>query len=551
MEQSKIKENFLLLLIVFAVLVGAMFRLNGLHRSLEYDEVWTFRHYVQIPFSQIFTDLATPNNHPLNTLFIQWSLCNDQSDFYQLRLPVLLFGIATILLTILFVWRTLKRKDAVFFAASCIAFNGYLIHYSQTARGYSIQSFFVLLTAAALYWLAQHKNSILYGAIFLFSAVCSCLTITSGLLFVCALCCAFAAVRIRKTDFKSLVKENLVFLIAALLFCVFAGSWYGINYSRIAAGQTFGTDVTHPWDFLKFVFEISTKLILFPFIFIHIAVLFLKKHPQKKISVSTLIFLCLCFLSALVTKAGSARVYLPMFPVAAISAAMVIPDAMVIFRKEKWTTPVFLISAILLALPINITWNSLRSPDYIPLMQEIMRDVEPDILVNFSVHDTYPMNCNVPESRDDFLKRIQSPHLKGFLQVNSPGVISVYDIQKQSAAIITPPSGPARTVQSETGTNIDYYVLQPLTLNDDPRGKILLAVILPQPEGMFAFFCQGVFSMETWYQANFSLTGELTSVRGAKLRYGLLICPSANYEAKYYLKITQLTRNNWRFYILR
>ena len=67
------------------------------------------------------------------------------------------------ILTIILTWKAVKRKDAVIFAAACIAFNGYLIHYSQTARGYSIQTFFVLLTAASLALLAKHKKSVPSG----------------------------------------------------------------------------------------------------------------------------------------------------------------------------------------------------------------------------------------------------------------------------------------------------------------------------------------------------------------------------------------------------
>ncbi|MEI3003596.1 MAG: hypothetical protein V8T87_03105 [Victivallales bacterium] len=48
-------------------------RLYGLRtRNLEYDEIWTFAHYVKLPLREIFTELAVPNNHPLNTLFIKY-----------------------------------------------------------------------------------------------------------------------------------------------------------------------------------------------------------------------------------------------------------------------------------------------------------------------------------------------------------------------------------------------------------------------------------------------------------------------------------------------
>ena len=74
MENDK-KENCLILgITLLLVLSGIALRLYGLRtRNLEYDEIWTFAHYVKLPLREIFTELAVPNNHPLNTLFIKYS----------------------------------------------------------------------------------------------------------------------------------------------------------------------------------------------------------------------------------------------------------------------------------------------------------------------------------------------------------------------------------------------------------------------------------------------------------------------------------------------
>ena len=552
MENSSFKEKIMLILIGAAALAGIFLRFNGWsQRSLEYDEVWTFLNYSGIPVSKIFTDLSTPNNHPLNTLFIQWCIDKNNFYFYQLRLPVLLFGIATILLTVLLTWKAVKRKDSVLFATACISFNGYLVHYSQTARGYSIQTFFVLLAAAALFWLSRHKNSLLYGLLFIFAAVCCCLTITSGLIFICALCGAYLFAVFRKTSFKTLIQENCVFLGAALVFCLFAGLWYGLNYNSISAGQSFGTSVVHPWAFLKFISEMLTKLILWPFVIIHIAVLFIKKHPRKKISLFALTFMGLTFLSALVVKAGFDRVYLPLFPIAAISAAVVIPDLLYHFRKEKLTTPLLLLFSVLTIFPMNYSRKSQMKPDYIPLMKEIMQDIEPDIFVNFTVHDTYPLRFNYPESVQDYLTRLGTPALKGFLQVNSKGNISAYNPQTGSAVHITPPSAPIQSMQSQTGTDIELFALEPLTPRTDPKGKILLVTMSPHPHDMFLRYFQPMVSAEQWCMANTFLTTQLYSPEGKPLKSGAYICPEAKQTAEYYLNISHATGLNWRFYIVK
>ena len=86
-------------------------------------------------------------------------------------------------------------------------------------------------------------------------------------------------------------------------------------------------------------------------------------------------------------------------------------------------------------------------PDYIPLMEEIIRDIEPDIFVNFTVHDTYPLRFNRPDSVKDYLNRLGKPVLKGLLQVNSKGNISVYDPKSGSSIHITTPKGPFHKVE--------------------------------------------------------------------------------------------------------
>ena len=549
---EKTKDNLFLLLIIAIAAAGIIFRFDGLQfRSLEYDEIWTCVNYAPASLTQIFTDLSTPNNHPLNTLFIQKSVNWFGDDFGFIRLPVFLFGIATLLLSIFLSWKAIKRKDAVIFTTACIAFNGYLIHYSQTARGYSIQTFFVLLTAAALYWLSKHGKSVFYGSLFLFAAICSCLTITSGLIFVCALCGAFIAARFRKTEFKTLCKENLSFIISAFLFLVFAGVWYGMNYKVISAGQTFGTSVIHPWAFLKFFSEMMFKLMLIPFAVIHVIVLFIKKHPRKRVSVFALVFLGLTFLSALVTKAGFDRVYLPVFPVMTITSAMILPGIFFAFKKEKLTSLCFFILAFLIALPMNYVRKKQLPPDYIPLMKEISENVGKDILVNFTPHDSYPMRYNVPESAQDYLQRISSPVLRGFVQVNPQGGISVYEPRSGNTAVLKSPAGPVNHFISESGTGMELYELTPLSLKDNPEGKMLLLTMTPHPRQLFLTFFQPMAASEQWYLANLFLTSQLVSPTGAPMNSGAYLCPAAAHKAEYYLNISRNTGLNWRFYLVK
>lgn len=544
-------EKFLKLIILAIAAAGIILRFNGLSsRSLEYDEIWTVQHYLGLPLSEIFSRLATPNNHPLHTLFVQWSTGPDGLSFLAIRLPAFLFGCLTILLAMFFTWKVTKRKDAVLFSGACIAFCGYLIHFSQTARGYSMQTFFVLLTAMALYWLSRHKSSLFYGGMFLLSAIASCLTITSGLAFVCALCGAYLIAIFRPKALGASLRENKIFLIAAALFVLFAASWYGSFYLEIKAGQVFGYPVHHPWEFLKFSGSILGKLFLFPFVLIHAAVLFRKEHPGRKISLFALSFIGLTLLSALATKAGPDRVYLPIFPVAAVASAMVLPGLLASLKKEKLITPFFCILALVLALPMHSTKKSQESPDYIPLVQEIIQTVPKDTFVNFAPLDCYPIRYNSQEIILDLQHRLSMGHFSAFLQVNAPDRIVVYDGKTGNPISFDLPAGSSKRRITEQGVPLDCYALLPLTPQSEVKGKMLFLAIQPQRR---AFFQQMYFSLNqsgNWFLTNPFLSSKLFDAAGGELISSAWFCPAAEHDAAYYLQYTGASGGKWKFYLL-
>ena len=53
------------------MLLALALRLLRFGDALEYDEIWTLESYAAGPVSRIFTDLALPNNHPLNSLLVK------------------------------------------------------------------------------------------------------------------------------------------------------------------------------------------------------------------------------------------------------------------------------------------------------------------------------------------------------------------------------------------------------------------------------------------------------------------------------------------------
>ncbi|MBP5182524.1 MAG: hypothetical protein J6331_05805, partial [Lentisphaeria bacterium] len=76
---------FFLLLLSLAFL----FRLGLLNsRTPEYDEIYTVTHFVPLSVQKIFTEVATPNNHMLHTLFVKlFQAPGSRFYFLSLRLP--------------------------------------------------------------------------------------------------------------------------------------------------------------------------------------------------------------------------------------------------------------------------------------------------------------------------------------------------------------------------------------------------------------------------------------------------------------------------------
>ena len=54
------------------LLLAAILRIKGLFSELQYDEIWSLQYFIPLDVFKILTDLALPNNHPVNTLILKF-----------------------------------------------------------------------------------------------------------------------------------------------------------------------------------------------------------------------------------------------------------------------------------------------------------------------------------------------------------------------------------------------------------------------------------------------------------------------------------------------
>ena len=109
---KKYKRQIIFVMILLAALAV---RWCLITRDLEYDEIWSLEHYSGLTAAEIFSDLATPNNHPINSLLIQW-LWSGKENAWMIRLGSLIFSLGSIWL-LYRLGEMFFRKNGAWYAA--------------------------------------------------------------------------------------------------------------------------------------------------------------------------------------------------------------------------------------------------------------------------------------------------------------------------------------------------------------------------------------------------------------------------------------------------
>lgn len=116
--------------------LAAAARIIGLDAALWYDEIFTLTHYVRAPLGQVLTDFSSLNNHMFYSLQAKAAVALLGESAWALRLPAMLFGLASLVI----LWR-LAREAAgripTLFALLLLAISYHHVWFSQNARGYT------------------------------------------------------------------------------------------------------------------------------------------------------------------------------------------------------------------------------------------------------------------------------------------------------------------------------------------------------------------------------------------------------------------------------
>ena len=111
-------------------------RIIGLNSSLWYDEVITLTHYIRQPFGQLVTEYSSLIGHPFYSLQARAAVAMFGESAWALRLPSLIFGLASIYVVWLMGRQAAGRIPALL-AAFLLAIAYHHVWFSQNARGYT------------------------------------------------------------------------------------------------------------------------------------------------------------------------------------------------------------------------------------------------------------------------------------------------------------------------------------------------------------------------------------------------------------------------------
>jgi mannosyltransferase len=136
-------RNWMPLPVVLAF--AAALRVYGSNSCLWYDEVGTLVKSVRLPTHQLITTYTDQNNHPLFSLMAHLSVQLLGESAWTLRLPAILFGLAS-LWALFLLGRVVTSKREAILATILMVVSYHHVWFSQNARGYTGLLFWGLLS---------------------------------------------------------------------------------------------------------------------------------------------------------------------------------------------------------------------------------------------------------------------------------------------------------------------------------------------------------------------------------------------------------------------
>jgi hypothetical protein len=152
------------------LVAGAALRLYALGEGLWYDEIMALVNYVRSPLARLVTTFDSQNQHLLYSLLAHGATQAFGDTVWALRLPAVLFGVASLWATYWVGSLVASRREGLL-AAALLTASYHHVWFSQNARGYTGLMFFTLLSTGLLVRLLRSDRAHGWGPVVQYAIV--------------------------------------------------------------------------------------------------------------------------------------------------------------------------------------------------------------------------------------------------------------------------------------------------------------------------------------------------------------------------------------------
>lgn len=469
------------------ILVGIALRLHQAGtRSLEYDEIWTLQEYSTGPVKPIFTHLATPNNHPLHSLLVRGSVGVFGYSPFATRLPAWLAGCALLALLPWLAWRFTGSGAAAIAASALAAANAPLLHFSQTARGYTLQTLLLYAWLALVLEALRRRRRPLELAALALAPVLATLTLATSILWLAPMGLLLLGWLWQEQPpgparqrLARLITVRRTVLLACLAGALGSLVWLALAMPQLRQAQArFGNPITAPGELWHQALEMLPLLAGYPVL--ALAVLAVVVARDRRLVLAAWLVALAPFALAVVTSMGPARAYLASVPALILAAAAAVP-ALAARCPPHWQARlagalnVAIAIAALGLMPHGL--GNWRPPDWPMAHRRLTAELPADI------YPVFPAGAGLTIQ---FRDPVAAPtaNLRRLLAARRLGTVGHQDVSVRNCAhsgeelLLVPPSVQPTPIRLG-GEQVWVYTLQPLAAAPPLELALVVAALAP------------------------------------------------------------------------
>ena len=220
-------------------------------------------------------------------------------------------------------------------------------------------------------------------------------------------------------------------VLSGSFFSFFVLTWYGINYSKFAAGRTlFGESFHTPVQYLSYCLEAAWDTgLIWTLPCLATCGVLMRGKSQWRICALTGGAAILMFGSALFTKGGPSRIYLPLLAPAVFGIGSAVDDLLTDNKKLRRAAPWILLVLVCICIFFSDkARKKAADPDMAVVFLEVAK-LDPHMFVSYKSTDLYVVQMLFKDAaKADDCNRQCAPQMLLLLHENAVSAVHVGDI---------------------------------------------------------------------------------------------------------------------------